>query len=256
MSGTRSRKSSFKTLDATRVTETLVRLHQRIIERFPRSGLASVCGELVEIAHVTTMQVDRIAQPNVMLRAVSIGIIVAGFAVLGYVGSIIEYKRGMDNLFGVLQGIEASFNVILLIGGAMFFLSTLESRWKRQRALEHLHELRSVIHVIDMHQLTKDPSTSATVARRTKSSPQHGMTPFELVRYLDYCSEMLSLTAKLAVLYAQSSRDGAVINAVTELEQISANLSAKIWQKITLIQSREDLSEAAGRTDGTDTRMS
>ena len=52
---------------------------------------------------------------------------------------------------------------------------------------------------------------------------------------------MLSLTAKLAVLYAQSSRDSTVINAVTELEQISANLSAKVWQKITLIQSREDM---------------
>ena len=66
------------------------------------------------------------------------------------------------------------------------------------------------------------------------------MTPFELVRYLDYCSEMYSLTAKVATLYAQSSRDSLVINTVTEIEQIAANLSAKTWQKITLIQYDED----------------
>ena len=40
------------------------------------------------------------------------------------------------------------------------------------------------------------------------------MTPFELTRYLDYCSEMLSLTAKIAALYAQSSSDAVVIDAV------------------------------------------
>jgi hypothetical protein len=65
------------------------------------------------------------------------------------------------------------------------------------------------------------------------------------VRYLDYCSEMLSLTAKIAVLYAQNSRDTAVISAVTELEQISANLSAKVWQKITMVQASDALTDAA-----------
>ena len=62
------------------------------------------------------------------------------------------------------------------------------------------------------------------------------MTPFELTRYLDYCSEMLSLTAKLAALYAQSSSDAVVIDAVSDLTTLTTNLSSKIWQKITLVQ--------------------
>ena len=49
-----------------------------------------------------------------------------------------------------------------------------------------------------------------------------------------------SLAAKVATLYAQSSRDSVVIGAVTELEQVSANLSHKIWQKITLIRDVEE----------------
>jgi len=40
------------------------------------------------------------------------------------------------------------------------------------------------------------------------------MTPFELGRYLDYCSEMLSLTGKVAALYAQDLDDPVVVEAV------------------------------------------
>ena len=232
---------NYRTLDADRLTETLDRLEARIAERFPNAGLRKVCQELVGIARQTAERAGDIARPNIGLRLGTAAVILIGLATLGYVGSIIEYKRGTDNLFGVLQGIEALFNVTVLIGGAMFFLSTIESRWKRQKTLKFLHELRTVVHVIDMHQLTKDPASTLAPAKRTKSSPVRTMTPFELVRYLDYCSEMLSLTAKIAVLYAQSSRDAVVISAVTELEQISANLSAKVWQKITMVQASDAL---------------
>ena len=46
---------------------------------------------------------------------------------------------------------------MVLIGAAIFFLVTLETRVKRRRALAALHELRAIAHIIDMHQLTKDP---------------------------------------------------------------------------------------------------
>jgi len=231
----------YRTLDPDRVVKTLDQLSQRIFERFPGAGLGQVCVELSAIARATSDRAQRIAAPNLALRFGTVAIIVCGIAVIAYVASIIEYKRGTDNLFGVLQGIEALMNVLVLSGAAVFFLSSLESRWKRHRALAHLHELRCVIHVVDMHQLTKDPSTAYVTSQRTRSSPQRKMTPFELLRYLDYCSEMLSLTAKIATLYAQSSRDSLVVSAVTEIEQISANLSAKIWQKITIIQQHDQL---------------
>ena len=229
----------YRTLDPDQIVETLEQLHARIEERFPDRGLARVCAGLTDVAKLTKARAARIAAPNLWLRIGSISVIVMGLVVIGYVASIIEYKRGTDNLFGVLQGIEALLNVVIASGVAIFFLTTIESRWKRHRALEHLHELRTIVHVIDMHQLTKDPSTTGAGAQRTRSSPARAMTPYELLRYLDYCSEMLSLSAKVATLYAQSSRDNLVISAVTELEQVSANLSHKIWQKITLIDVNE-----------------
>ena len=237
----------YRTLDPDRIVATLRQLEARIAERFPGRGLGKVCAELVEVARATKGRAEKIRRANVGLRLGSFAVIVAGLAVVGYVGSIIEYKHSTDNLFGVLQGLEALINVLVLSGAAIFFLSTIEQRWKRHRALEYLHEIRTIVHVIDMHQLTKDPSRIA--GKATRSSPE-AMTPYDLMRYLDYCSEMLSLAAKVATLYAQSSRDGVVISAVTELEQISANLSSKIWQKITIIRDVEEPTVATGRDAG------
>ena len=82
---------------------------------------------------------------------------------------------------------------------ALFFLFSLESRMKRAKILHGIDELRAVSHVIDMHQLTKDPSQTVSAGgKRTKSSPERTLTPFQLARYLDYCSELLSLIGKLA----------------------------------------------------------
>jgi hypothetical protein len=65
------------------------------------------------------------------------------------------------------------------------------------------------------------------------------MKPFELVRYLDYCSEMLSLAAKLAALYAEKLNDPVVVDTVGDIERLTSELSGKIWQKITIVQSLE-----------------
>ena len=100
----------------------------------------------------------------------------------------------------LVPNIEAELNVLILLGGAIFFLLTLEGRFKRIRALAAIHELRSLAHIIDMHQLTKDPERLfiARQSMNTQASPELGMSQFELRRYLDYCSEMLALTGTSA----------------------------------------------------------
>ena len=74
-------------------------------------------------------------------------------------------------------------------------------------------------------------------AQVTPTSPVRSLTPFQMTRYLDYCSEMLSLSAKVAALYAQSFPDPVVTDAVSDLERVTTNLSQKIWQKISMIQT-------------------
>jgi len=114
---------------------------------------------------------------------------------------------------------------------------SLEMRIKRRRSLSDLHRFRSIAHVIDMHQLTKDPSTILGGGRPTASSPKRTMSRFELTRYLNYCSEMLSLSNKLAALYAQHLPDPVIIDAVNDIEDLTTNLCNKIWQKITILDT-------------------
>ncbi|MDX2258919.1 MAG: hypothetical protein NW205_08385 [Hyphomicrobiaceae bacterium] len=225
---------AYRTLDPAALIKTLETLERRIGERFPGSGLAKVCAELVDVARQSRGKVEAARRPNLALRFGIWTFVVLGLLLLALVASIIEVKADAENLFGVLQGIEAAVNTLVLTGAGVYFLASLESRWHRDRALADLHELRSIIHVIDMHQLTKDPARTSMVGTSTPSSPQREMTPFELARYLDYCSEMLSLAAKIAALYAQGTRDPVVIEAASDLSQITTNLSGKIWQKITL----------------------
>ncbi len=112
---------------------------------------------------------------------------------------------------------------------------TIEIRIKRTRALAALHELRIIAHAIDMHQLTKDLNAMHFKGIVTPSSPKREMTSFELMRYLDYCSEMLSLTGKVAALYVLDFSDSVVTSAVNDIETLTTGLSRKIWQKIMII---------------------
>ena len=86
-----------------------------------------------------------------------------------------------------------------------------------------------------MHQLTKDPERLRVRGQDTASSPKRTLSTPELVRYLDYCSEMLSLIGKLAALYVQKFDDPVALAAVNEVEELTTSLSRKIWQKIMIL---------------------
>jgi hypothetical protein len=65
------------------------------------------------------------------------------------------------------------------------------------------------------------------------------MNAFELGRYLDYCNEMLSLIGKLAAVYIQRFDDEVALEAVNEVEMLTASLSDRIWQKLMFLNSIE-----------------
>ena len=66
------------------------------------------------------------------------------------------------------------------------------------------------------------------------------MTPVQLGRYLDYCSEMLSVTSKIAALFVERFDDPVTLAAVNEIESLTAGLSRKIWQKISMLLNTVD----------------
>ena len=230
---------TYRSLDPQKVIETISALQQRITERFPGAGLGGVCAELNAIAQHNSERAEAIGRRNIPLRALVFALLVGGLWLLVRIAMLIGVSTSAtaDNVYSVLQGVEAAMNIIALMGATLFFLITIEDRLKRRRALTALHELRSIVHVIDMHQLTKDPSMGVIVGSDTPSSPRRTLTRFEVTRYLDYCSEMLSLTSKVAALYAQAFPDPVVTDAVSDIERITSGLSQKIWQKIMILQT-------------------
>lgn len=239
-------RNAYDRLNAELVIRTIRRLGDRIEERFPSRNLARVCRDLQELAEICARDAARIGRPSWGLRLISLAgfaAVVAGLVMLSVIifgGDITRpfATDGTDDYapFTVVQGLEATFNLVALSFFGLLFLSRLEERAKRHSAYKSLHQLRSMTHVIDMHQLTKDPAPVIRGVAPTKSSPQRGLSPGELARYLDYCTEMLSLTGKIAALYAQNSRDNQIVAAASDIEDLTTGLSRKIWQKLIILQ--------------------
>ncbi|HEY0105287.1 MAG TPA: hypothetical protein VGB91_04330, partial [Rhizomicrobium sp.] len=215
--------------------------------RFPGSGLAGVAVDLAVAADATAARVDALAQPNFALRGLAAAAVLGGIAAQVYVARLIDWAAVLrrSDIVTATQGLDAVVNLLILAFGAIWFVLTLERRWKRRAVLRRLFELRSFAHVVDMHQLTKDPTIILAGGRATPSSPPRRMSEFELARYLDYCTEMLALIAKLAALYAGPLQDDAVTAAVNEVEALTSDLGRKIWQKIMIISRLDERDLAA-----------
>lgn len=223
-------------LEPPRVVETIERLEGRISARFPGSGLARQAGHLLLTARSAAERAAEFPRPIVPLRLLTwllVGLLAAAVA-LAVVSVGLRWRQ--IDLTDFIQISEAGLNEAVLIGAGLFFLVGLERRLKRSRALRALHELRSMAHIIDMHQLTKDPERLHDRYSSTAASPAATLSAFQLGRYLDYCSELLSLTGKVAAIYVQRFDDPVVLEAVGEIEDLTTGLSQKIWQKLSLLQ--------------------
>jgi hypothetical protein len=226
----------YRTLDKAQIDQTLRRLCDRIAERFPESGLRQVSRELVAISEESFNCVAYLERPHWGIRAGVVATIAAMGAVVVVAASTFKVSGRVDRLSELVQLIDAAKNDIVFLGVAVYFLMSVEGRIKRRRALRTLHQLRSIVHIVDMHQLTKDPERLMSPHADTPSSPERAMSGPELGRYLDYCSELLSLTSKIAALFAQHFLDPVVLSTVNEIETLVTGLSGKIWQKITLLE--------------------
>jgi len=224
-------------LEAPAVKETVEELYGRIEARFPTRGLLGVCGDLVkivdEVQDVAGAGQRRIRIARYVSRVVMV--VVIAVTVVALVFAARDAIRGDEDLSSVdlLDVAGSAISDVVYAAIAIFFLWSFPERLERSRLLSLLHQLRSTAHVIDMHQLTKDPEQLKPSFRPTAKSNRLGMTRDEVERYLDYCSEMLSLVGKTAALCAEESRDAVILDTVSTLENLTVGLSRKIWQKIS-----------------------
>jgi len=238
---------SYTALDSDRIISSLEVLSTRIYERFPQSGLYQVSKQLLTFGRNAQEDSEWVARPIIPLRIVSgIFVLLLILAVVWTLRSltVLEESKELLRFENFIPLLEAGINDIILIGAGIFFLVSAETRIKRRRVHNSLHRLRVFAHIIDMHQLHKDPERVLQRGELAPSTPKIDMTPFELGRYLDYCSELLSLTGIIAGLYAQNSEDPVLIDAVSDIEQLTNGISRKIWQKLMIL----DLLGAGGST--------
>ncbi len=225
-------------LEADPVLATLAQLRARIGARFPERGLYSVSGELVELAERVAqssvqnrnrLHVVRIVSRVVIVVVAALTLVALGFAVRS------AAMEGPEHDVEWLSLVESGVNDLVFAAVAIWFLYTVPERLRRSETLALLHELRSLAHIIDMHQLTKDPERLRSSFTPTAVSPAMDLTYEELEHYLDYCSELLSLVGKTAALCAEESRDAVVLDTVSTIETLTIGMSRKVWQKIAVL---------------------
>jgi len=234
--------SDTRILDPVRIIETIRLLHARIGERFPEASLVAVAQDLCRVAEENDDTIAEIRGGNVRVRlAVAVVLIIGAVAIGTVVTSLAREDaswwrpRSASELLGMF---EATLGTVVFLGAAVVYLASLDRRRRRERALRHIQELRSIAHVVDMHQLKKAPDRISGSGPATQSSARSDMTAHEVRRYLDYCSEMMSLIAKIGALYLDGYEDPAAVQAVDELENLTTGLSRKIWQKIMILDRR------------------
>ncbi len=129
------------TLKPELIVETIGKLHQRIEERFPNSGLKNVCLKLHQISKNMQAKADWIGKPVRWLRVLTwiICVVVVVVALIPFFYLAKEGGLSVGTNTGVTDVVtlmEAGINDVVLIGAAIFFLLTIETRYKRQRALK------------------------------------------------------------------------------------------------------------------------
>src|SRR3974390_927958 len=171
--------AKFRRLDPEKIVDTVRSLHGRIEDRFPDSGLGKVVAELLIVAEETLKRTRWIQRPHLPLRAAATLLSVAVVAlVVGLALNIHQFNFNND-FTNAVQALDSSISSVVFSGAAILFFISWENRIKRSRSLKAIHELRALAHIVDMHQLTKDPE-SALRGKAPASGSKRVMTPFEL----------------------------------------------------------------------------
>ena len=233
-----------------KLLETVEQVLHRINERFPGSGLSQVANEIVQITREALVRAETIRRPNLWLRAGLVLLAVIAVAgVITYVQSQSDRVPVAQMVFQFLDATKGSAAVLAAI--ALFFV-TLETRLKRRRALRAVHELRAMAHIIDMHQLAKNPDRLEHPTQPVSVSGRP-MDANAMGRYLHYCTELLAVVSKVGQLYVQDFPDATAQTAVDHFEGLATGLSNKIWQKLMILDRvRSDAAASPGKDGSAD----
>jgi hypothetical protein len=230
---------AYERLEVQFVRATAERLRDRIGARLPGRNLVKVAAELVQLIDDVGQGAEEIrgrVRRARLLSWTAMALVLAGATALLVVAARDAFDaRGPDSSVDWLPLIEAGINDVVFVAIAVFFLRSIPERIERDRVLVLLHRLRSLAHIVDMHQLSKDPERLSASYTPTPKSVEVGLDRDRMQAYLEYCTELLSLIGKTAALCAEASQDGLVLSTVSTVERLTTDLSSEVWQKIAVL---------------------
>jgi hypothetical protein len=208
-------------LDAAKLTSTAAELAKWIAESFDKASLSRVALGVGAYAHEAVARADSIRRPIWYIRLTVLALLI-GTAIMACREAI---DRPMQD---ILKFLDETKGAAAWAGGAVLALVTLEFRVRRRRALKAINELRALVHIVDMHQLAKDPVIEDFRANEKQTKVEE---------YLHACSALLAILSKIGEFYIEQFPDPTAISAVNEFEMIATGLSNKIWMKILSTQN-------------------
>ncbi len=228
-------------LEPEPVLRTAKLLERRIEARHAERNLVRVAREVVQVIEdvgtgsmqsSTRLRMSRIVSKTLILLVGVAAVTALGFALRD------AFDDPVESSFDWLALAETTVNNLVFVAIAVFFLYSLPDRVQRGYTLKMLHKLRSLAHIIDMHQLDKDPERLRSSFEPTPVTLRVNLNRDQMESYLNYCSELLSLVGKAAALCAEESQDAVVLDAVSTIETLTTSLSRKVWQKISVLPAQ------------------
>lgn len=233
----------------TPVQATSEKLRKRIEDRFGAGrGLAKVADDLVRLIKDVGESTEQVRGRRSGARTASrVGVVVV-LAITTTV-MVLAVRSAVDDApasgLDWLPLLESAVNDLIFATVAVWFLYSVPERLQRRTLLDKLHRLRSLAHIVDMHQLSKDVDEIRHTPRTTNSSAREALSAEDFQYYLDYCSELLGLVGKAAALCAEESRDPIVLDTVSTVETLTVSLERKMWQKIAVLDEHHGLGPAS-----------
>lgn len=226
-------------LDAGKLATTATALAKWIRLEFPNANLANVADMVTNVTNDARRVSYVLARPMYFVRFIVLLIILAAVSGVGYHA----YFHPKE----LLQWIDDTKGLGIYFLAAAAFLVTLEIRLKRSKALAHIHNLRSLAHIIDMHQLAKDP-----IIERYRVDPGYDFRE-KLAAYLHSCTAMLNLVSKVGQVYIDHFHDSVATAAVNDFEAVCNGMANKIWSKIDALPPPVVLAVAPAQNEVTGT---
>ncbi len=239
----RRRAQSLPTgISAEMLSETATSIHRRIVERFPQANLRNLAASVAIKVENVADAAKRDFAPRWFITLVLFLLVTAVLSAAGWGLYRMGLHFGSPDWTELVQSADAALQMILVIGVAVWSLLSLGHKLQRSRQLAYLESLREFIHLLDLHQLEKDPDRlSRRPDENTSSSPkmEHVSTAFLMGRYLDYVSELLAVVATMAAYYAANARDEVVLGVVREIGASASQHRLHIGQKAAILAQLE-----------------